>query len=581
MARNPLYPRSAGETAVDRLLNQTLPRIIKDKQDRDDRAQQRQDTLDARAQQQENFNKQFTYGIEQDKLKESNRKDEKVSTHFSTATSYAMVGKYEEAESEYQNGLFWAGKWGLSHKDYGSETSRIKIDKVRTTNNTYDTAIGVFNSSMSSPDSVLSAGKSVMGVWGDLSDNQKSEYLQIVKNNEDNQNFVMLNMDRNELDFFDKNSKLYSSTLGKKSGFANLTESQRGEFEAKLPAELQYLGPDATEAQLKRREQELTKLYQSSDLYTSEQEFAKKYVNDTVNMYGGDWATASKLINSMSGFNRDEHISRLALGLVKSGEVKASEIEKNLLEKGISEEAINASGLFKEASGDGDEDGDGDDETGTGIDQATLDVTRARSIERTMGEDGTATKEEIREYRGLLSKYDVKSFGTVGTTYDSETEGSKSRELASKLQNKKTKPNSMSVEEFKDEKDSINKYYEGIIKQEQSVIDDIQNKDLSSEEKRKISLVSKDRIKLFKIQKRKELAKLAGNQSAAEQAAEQEKQIKARIDRYSRGEGTDYQMYKYEPTDADEASSTEKGLVGYTGKGVGSFKTRLGHTVHK
>ena len=576
MARNPLYPRSAGETAVDRLLNQTLPRIIKDKQDRDDRAQQRQDTLDARAQQQENFNKQFSYGIEQDKLKESNRKDEKVSTHFSTATSYAMVGKYEEAESEYQNGLFWAGKWGLSHKDYGSETSRIKIDKVRTTNNTYDTAIGVFNSSMSSPDSILSAGKSVMGVWGDLSDKQKVEYLQIVEDGKGNQNFAMLTFDRNELDFFDKNSKLYSSTLGKKSGFANLTESQREEFEAKLSPELQYLGPDATEAQLKRREQELTKLYQSSDLYTSEQEFAKKYVNDTVNMYGGDWATASKLINSMSGFNRDEHISRLALGLVKGGEVKASEIEKNLLEKGISEEAINASGLFKEASKKKKL-----KKELIGIDQATLDVTRARSIERTMGEDGTATREEIREYRGLLSKYDVKSFGTVGTTYDSETEGSKSRELASKLQNKKTKPNSMSVEEFKDEKDSINKYYEGIIKQEQSVIDDIQNKDLSSEEKRKISLVSKDRIKLFKIQKRKELAKLAGNQSAAEQAAGQEKQIKARIDRYARGEGTDYQMYKYEPTDADEASSTEKGLVGYTGKGVGSFKTRLGHTVHK
>jgi len=360
MARNPLYPRSAGETAVDRLLNQTLPRIIKDKQDRDDRAQQRQDTLDARAQQQENFNKQFTYGVEQDALKESNRKDEKVSNHFSKATSYAMVGKYEEAESEYQNGLFWAGKWGLSHKDYGSETSRIKIDKVRTTNNTYDTAIGVFNSSMSSPDSILSAGKSVMGVWGDLSDKQKVEYLQIVKDGEDNQNFAMLTFDRNELEFFDKNSKLYSSTLGKKSGFANLTESQREEFEAKLPTELQYLGPDATEAQLKRREQELTKLYQSSDLYTSEQEFAKKYVNDTVNMYGGNWDTASEIINSMTGFNRDEHISRLALGLVKGGEVKASEIEKNLLEKGISEEAINASGLFKEAPGDGDEDGDED-----------------------------------------------------------------------------------------------------------------------------------------------------------------------------------------------------------------------------
>tara|TARA_R110000868_G_scaffold65399_6_gene195646 strand:+ start:6677 stop:8362 length:1686 start_codon:yes stop_codon:yes gene_type:complete len=34
MARNPLYPRSAGETAMDKLLNQTLPRILADRQNR-------------------------------------------------------------------------------------------------------------------------------------------------------------------------------------------------------------------------------------------------------------------------------------------------------------------------------------------------------------------------------------------------------------------------------------------------------------------------------------------------------------------------------------------------------------------
>ena len=34
MARQPLYPRSAGETALDKLLNQTLPRILSDRQNR-------------------------------------------------------------------------------------------------------------------------------------------------------------------------------------------------------------------------------------------------------------------------------------------------------------------------------------------------------------------------------------------------------------------------------------------------------------------------------------------------------------------------------------------------------------------
>jgi|TARA_X000001382_G_scaffold129078_2_gene120220 hypothetical protein len=45
MARNPLYPVSAGETAVDRLLNQTLPRIIADKEAANERQQVRDDAL--------------------------------------------------------------------------------------------------------------------------------------------------------------------------------------------------------------------------------------------------------------------------------------------------------------------------------------------------------------------------------------------------------------------------------------------------------------------------------------------------------------------------------------------------------
>jgi len=45
MARNPLYPVSAGETAVDKLLNQTLPRIIADKEAANERQQVRDDAL--------------------------------------------------------------------------------------------------------------------------------------------------------------------------------------------------------------------------------------------------------------------------------------------------------------------------------------------------------------------------------------------------------------------------------------------------------------------------------------------------------------------------------------------------------
>ena len=52
MARRTLYPTLPGESAVDRLLNQTLPQLVKDRQASAERAQQRQDTLDARKQSQ-------------------------------------------------------------------------------------------------------------------------------------------------------------------------------------------------------------------------------------------------------------------------------------------------------------------------------------------------------------------------------------------------------------------------------------------------------------------------------------------------------------------------------------------------
>ena len=41
MARRPLYPRTQGETAIDRLLNQTLPNIIKEESARNEREELR------------------------------------------------------------------------------------------------------------------------------------------------------------------------------------------------------------------------------------------------------------------------------------------------------------------------------------------------------------------------------------------------------------------------------------------------------------------------------------------------------------------------------------------------------------
>lgn len=569
MARRTLYPTLPGESAVDRLLNQTLPQLVKDRQASAERAQQRQDTLDARKQSQENFDKNFTYVTEQDRLKEDTRKDEKISSHFSKATSFSLTGNDEEAETEYQQGLFWAKKYGRNASDFGSETSRIKIDKVRGINDTYENNFTVFNSLNPTKDQVTTANRNILNIYNDLTDSQKAEYRFKIETNKNDAAFVGIQMQERELEFFAFNSKLYDQTLGKKSGFDNLTAGQQEIILGKIPLEQRIEKPDATKEQKKARDKAINEAYRASELYESVKELAKKYVDDTVNQYGS-WESLSQEINGMSEFNRDLHIERLGIGLINSGEAKdQDEVVSYLLNKGVSQETLDASEMFKDDGGDNNVGGD----DGTGIDQATLDVTRARSIERTMGETGTATKQEIDEYNVLKKKYKVKSFGTIGKTYDSKTEGSKSRELASSIQNKNTKPNSMTLEEFKDEKDSINKYYENVIKQERDIIDSLQDKDLTPGEKRESSKASKDRIELLQIQRKKELAELRGNQKAVEAAVREENKIIERINKYSRGEGPNVATIGPE--------SRVRGEQGALGQGAGTFLTTLGQPIQR
>jgi len=370
MARNPIYPKSAGETAVDRLLNQTLPRIIADKQDRDDRAQQRQDTLDARKQSQDNFEKNFTYVTGQDRLKEDNRKNEKIIGHFAKATSYSLTGNDEEAETEYQQGLFWSKQYGRNEADFGSETSRIKIDKVRGINDTYENNFDIFNSLNPTKDQVTKANRNILNIYNDLTDKQKADYRFKIETNKNDAAFVGIQMQERELEFFSFNSKLYDQTLGKKSGFDNLTEAQKDSIISQLPLDQQVLAPNATAQQQKEYKENLNNIYRASGLFESEQVLAEKYVNNTVNQYGS-WESLSQEINGMSEFNRDLHIERLGFGLIKSGEAKDDkEIESYLLNKGVSQEVLDASEMFKD---------DPDEET-TIVDEPSTDLDTFKNL---------------------------------------------------------------------------------------------------------------------------------------------------------------------------------------------------------
>ena len=112
MARNPIYPTSAGQTAVDRLLNQTLPRIIQDKQARDERAQQRQDTLDARKQQQDNYEQNYDYTIKRDLKNDQIRKEDKIIKLLAQASSSSNAGNLEDSMMYMNQAKFISQKDG-------------------------------------------------------------------------------------------------------------------------------------------------------------------------------------------------------------------------------------------------------------------------------------------------------------------------------------------------------------------------------------------------------------------------------------------------------------------------------------
>ena len=102
MARDTLIPRTRGDIAIDKLLNQTLPRILENQQRRQDRQQNRQDTLDAIEREKE----RWKFSKEQTAI-ENARADEKslitkLDSFSKVAYESAAVGKFELGASQLQ-----------------------------------------------------------------------------------------------------------------------------------------------------------------------------------------------------------------------------------------------------------------------------------------------------------------------------------------------------------------------------------------------------------------------------------------------------------------------------------------------
>ena len=97
MARQTLYPRSAGEVALDRLLNETLPRLVESQQEKKWRNENRQLALDQ--QEKDNIHRNKMYELTLDDVDRGIKTDleNNVKTFLDINRNKARVGDYDGA----------------------------------------------------------------------------------------------------------------------------------------------------------------------------------------------------------------------------------------------------------------------------------------------------------------------------------------------------------------------------------------------------------------------------------------------------------------------------------------------------
>lgn len=97
MARNPLYPKLPGETALDRLVNDTIPNLIRNRNDRLERERDREDRLRQQKLNNEFREREFRLREQTFNKSESDSVKNKVETIMNRARQFAVNGQYDLA----------------------------------------------------------------------------------------------------------------------------------------------------------------------------------------------------------------------------------------------------------------------------------------------------------------------------------------------------------------------------------------------------------------------------------------------------------------------------------------------------
>ena len=134
MARNPLYPTTPGQTAVDRLLNETLPRIISDKEAANERQQVRDDALAQRTIENTLARDKFNFDKEEARRARTEKLQTEAFNNASTILEQAeLIDDPEKKAILYDRAGEYLLKSGRKPSDFGIGETGAITQQIRAT----------------------------------------------------------------------------------------------------------------------------------------------------------------------------------------------------------------------------------------------------------------------------------------------------------------------------------------------------------------------------------------------------------------------------------------------------------------
>ena len=271
MARRPLYPATPGETAIDRLLNQTIPNVINAERDRQEREEIRAEDL-------RRYNEDMRYRAERDGVDDFRKFKTEFDTGFSNVKKAILTNDYDLAKVELDAlTLNINDPTNAKHmtEEYRNRYNNLtqQIDSQSPLSDELDKALEGMESGQGTEQQIYDWFSFINKNKSSMNSRQNTRFSTTLSQNQGSPaySFIM-----NNLGFYDK--------LNEQS-FEELSISEREFFADSLPMDLQIPKPGDPAHALKR-EQAMRDAFERQKSQ-SVPEAANNYFSNVLSLLGG------------------------------------------------------------------------------------------------------------------------------------------------------------------------------------------------------------------------------------------------------------------------------------------------------